>query len=261
MRTCVTVEKKEGICILKLNRPDSFNALNQVLIEELLAEVEGCARSSDTRVIVVTGTGKGFCAGGDLRHISEALPVPPSETLGRMTRFLHLLISDLRWMRQPVIAAINGTVAGAGLSLALACDLRVASDTAKFRQAYTSSGLVPDGGWTAFVPAVLGLGRAMQMALLDPVIDAQTALSWGLVHDICPQEEVMPKAVEWAQRLAEGSAVALGEAKMLLNRTALPILERVLEDERRAMMSVASSEEAREGINAFLEKRRPVFRR
>jgi len=259
MSNFVLSEEKAGICILTLNRPDSFNALDQVLIDELRDKIELCSASSNTRVLIITGSGKGFCAGGDLKKIYDSLPVAPSKTLAQMTRSLHCLISDLRRMRQPVIAAINGITAGAGFSLALACDLRVASEKAKFRQAYTSSGLVPDAGWTAFAPAILGQARALQMVMLDPVINAQAALEWGVVHAVCAEDQVLKAATEWAEKLTKGASFALGQAKMLLNRSVLANLERQLEDERRSMVLAADSQEGLEGIHAFVEKRPPVF--
>ncbi len=258
MSQLVLHTEEDKIAILTLNKPNSFNALDMEITEEFLEKLDSCIASSTIRAIIITGAGKAFCAGGDLLKVCEAA-VPPSEILGQMVRYLNLAIMDIKRSDKPIIAAINGVAAGAGLSLALACDLRVASSKAKFRQAYTSAGLTPDGGWTVFAPAQLGLGRAMELVLLDQAIDAETALSWGAINKICPEDQVMNTALEWAKHITSGPAYAFAQAKKLLNRTALPNLESFLEDERYSMIAASASEDGLEGINAFVEKRRPVF--
>jgi 2-(1,2-epoxy-1,2-dihydrophenyl)acetyl-CoA isomerase len=162
-------------------------------------------------------------------------------------------------MEKPVIAIINGPAGGAGFSLALACDLRIMSESAFFQQSYTSVGLVPDGGMTLFLASTLGLGGASELFFLNPRVDARRALQIGLVHQVVPAEELMPHSMEVARELAAGATVALGQAKQLLNRSLLATLECQLEAERQTIAAVAATADHREGLAAFLGKRQPVF--
>ncbi|GAW92978.1 enoyl-CoA hydratase/isomerase family protein [Calderihabitans maritimus] len=250
----------EGVATITLDRPEFYNAINVPMAEELSRALELC-NDSQIRAVIITGSGKAFCSGGDLKVMQEGVKTKQlDKVIGDITKVLHRAITDLRILPRPVIAAINGPAAGAGMSLALACDLRIASDTAKFRQAYTANGLVPDGGWTVFVPLLVGLGKASELVFTDPVIDAQEALQMGLVSKVVPPEELLVVAQEWGQKLAAGATFAFAQAKMLLNSFLLPTLETQLEKERQAMIAAGKSEDSREGILAFLEKRTPQFK-
>ncbi|KKM08648.1 hypothetical protein SY88_22715 [Clostridiales bacterium PH28_bin88] len=249
-----------GVAVLTLNRPETFNALDMAMGRELVDALEQCGEDRETKVVIVTGAGKAFCSGGDLKMMRDVLPDQPVVVLRQLTKLLHRAVTDIRLMHKPVIAAVNGSAGGAGFSLAMACDLRVMSEKAKLRQAYTSNGLVPDGGWTAFVPVYAGLGRAFELALLDPVLDASTALEWGLVNLVVPEEQVMPVARQWAERLSTGALFALGQVKSLLNGAVLPSLETLLERERQGMIAAGLTGDAMEGITAFTEKRPPRFK-
>jgi 2-(1,2-epoxy-1,2-dihydrophenyl)acetyl-CoA isomerase len=165
----------------------------------------------------------------------------------------------MRLMEKPIIAAINGAAGGAGVSLAAACDLRLAAEGAKFKQAYTSIGLVPDGGWTAIVPQIIGPARAAELLLLDPVLDARQAAALGLVHEVVPDGSLAGRAREVATRLAQGPTTAFGGAKALVNASLFPLLEVQLERERQRIIAQGGTQDFLEGLAAFVEKREPHF--
>jgi len=247
-----------NVAILSLNKPDSFNSLDIELSADFLDKLLLCRETKEVRAIVVTGEGKAFCAGGNLRKMAEG-PDTPSQMLGKLIRGLNAVICEIKRSEKPVIAAINGAAAGAGFSLAMACDLKVASEKAKFKQAYTSSALVPDGGFTISVPSLIGYTRAMELVLLDEGISADKALEWGLVNKVCAPDDVLNTAITFGQKIADGPSFAFGEAKRLINQNTFPGLESALENERRAMMAASAHPDGLEGIHAFLEKRSPVF--
>ncbi len=256
MSEVLLVEKRDAVTYLTLNRPEKYNALDLEITEKLSLAVKDCFED-DTRVVVIRGSGKAFCSGGDLSYMVSQQSI--KEALGKLIQLLHRLMTDIRLLPKPVIAAINGTAAGAGMSLALAADLRIASDRAKFKQAYTSNGLVPDGGWSLWVPAIVGLSKASELILLDEVFDARRAHELGLVNMVAADSDFSLKVDETARMLAKGATKAYGAAKALLNQSALPMLETQLEKERQAMIAIGSTRDAKEGINAFLEKRLPEF--
>lgn len=258
----VLYERDDAVALITLNRPDAMNTLNMELGEGLVAMVERARFDQTVRAVVITGAGRAFSAGGDLKAMkaNQDAGGDPSQFLRDLTRFLHAAIVDLRLMEKPVIAAINGPAGGAGLSLALACDLRVMAEGAFFQQAYTTVGLVPDGGMTAFLPHLVGLGAASELIFLNPSIDARRALQMGLVHEVVPADELMPRIMEMAHSLAAGPTLALGQAKGLLNRSLLLTLESQLEAERQAIAAMGATADFHEGLTAFLEKCPPDFK-
>ncbi|MFZ3102275.1 MAG: enoyl-CoA hydratase-related protein [Desulfitobacteriaceae bacterium] len=257
MSNTVAAIKKNGVGYLTLNRPDTSNALNKELVSEIIHGIEGLIADDGVRVIVIRAEGKAFCVGGDLAEMSEV--ADPGTVLKELTFLLNRVIVDICRSPKPIIAAVGGAAAGAGMSLAMACDLCFAASSAKFRQAYTSNGLVPDGGWTLWATAVLGLNRARELAFLDPVISSDEALKWGLVHRVFPDNELENAVQQQAERMAKGASFAYAQAKELLSCATLSILETQLERERRAMTAASSSHDGIEGIKAFLEKRIPRF--
>ncbi len=259
MGNLVLLEKTGGVATLTLNRPDKFNPLDRELGEELQAAVAAVAVDPEVRAVVLTGAGKAFCSGGDLKFF-DGWEGPKRGAFGFLTVVLHRLICDLRLMPKPVIAAINGPAGGAGFSLAMACDLRLAAGTAKFKQAYTSVGLTPDGGWTYFVARQIGLARAAELLLLDPLLDAERALDLGLVNQVVPAAELAQTASALAAKLAAGPTEAFARSKALLNHSLFGGLETQLELERQGIMASSDTEDFREGLAAFFEKRPPVFR-
>jgi len=254
----VLLERSEGIAVIRMNHPREMNTLNFALTRELLKSLEVCWDDVATRVVVITGSGKAFCAGGDVAAFRNAADI--GDATRQMTKDFDPLISGIRRIPKPVMAMINGICMGAGLSLAAACDLRLCSTSAVFRQAYTSVGLTPDGAWGLHLPLLIGFGRASDLAFSDPVIDARKAFEIGLVGDVIDDADLERVTMKKAQRLASGPLKAFAIAKDNLNRAMLGVLENQLEQERLGIMSAGRTADAREGINAVLEKRKPVFK-
>lgn len=253
----VPVSVDQKVATITLNRPEVLNALDATMARELVRAVETCAADEAVRAVILTGAGRGFCAGGDMKAAWEHVRGggDPRTFFAELTMLLHRAIVDLRLMEKPVIAAINGSTGGAGMSLAGACDLRLAAEGAKFRQAYTSIGLVPDGGWTVIVAQILGYARASELVLLDPVFDAPKAYEWGFVHEVVPADALAGRARDLARQLASGATSAYGGAKALLNAAFLPALETQLERERQRIMTQGASQEFLDRLVAFVERR------
>lgn len=245
---------------ITLNRPASFNALDLNISNELCAALETCRADQEIRVVVLTGCGKVFCSGGDIKYFEQFASSDPAEPVRRVLEPLHRIILSIRQMPKPVLAVINGSVGGAGMSLALACDLRLCSSKAKFKQAYTSLGLAPDAGWSLWVGLLAGFARASEMIFLDPVYDAQQALAMNLVHKLVAPEEIEEATRLWAEKLAAGATRSFAIAKANLNGALLPLLERQLEAERQGVLNASQSGDYQEGLAAFLAKREPVFK-
>ncbi|MBS3948908.1 MAG: enoyl-CoA hydratase/isomerase family protein [Dethiobacter sp.] len=254
----VLMQVNEGVALITLNRPEAFNAFNLELFKLLKETVTACF-APEIRAVVLTGAGKAFCSGGDLRAMSAAPKEDLPNLLRELTELFHSVITDLRLLPKPVIAAINGPAGGGGFSLALACDLRYAVPTARFKQAYTSAALCPDGGFSALLPAMIGFSRTSQLLFLDPVLDAQTAKEWGIVQDIFAEESFLAKISAIAARLANGPTLSFARAKAILNESLLPHLEKILELEQQGMVEAGQTEDALEGIEAFFAKRSPVY--
>ena len=258
---CLLYEVKDGIATLTLNRPDRLNALGGTLREDLHDAVTRASADPEVRVMVVTGAGKGFCSGGDVKAMNEA-------NEGRRTRPLMEKVAPgrdrtllaMRDAPQPMIAAVNGAAAGAGMNLALACDIRIASTAAKFSQAFVRRGLHPDWGGTYFLPRAVGMAKACELIFTGELIDAPEALRLGLVSKLVAPEELMPTAYDLARKIAAGPPVAVRLAKRALHRNAESDLRSALEFETFAQNVCSETEDAREGIRAFVEKRSPVFR-
>lgn len=253
----IILEKKDNIATIKLNRPKAFNALNFELGDDFVKALEICQEDDETKVIVLTGEGRAFCAGGDVALFKESTDT--SNTLRHLIKRLNLCIFLLRNIRKPVIAAINGATGGAGVTMAAACDLRICAASVKFRQAYTSIGLVPDGGWTLLVPLLIGFGNASELVFLDPVFDANKALELGLVNKVVDDGELEKVTRDIALKLARGPSASFAIAKENLNSAMLGLLERQLELERKGMIMAGKTADAAEGIASFLEKRKPSF--
>ncbi|HML02843.1 MAG TPA: enoyl-CoA hydratase [Candidatus Bathyarchaeia archaeon] len=254
----IIFEEEDDVATIILNRPAIFNALDSEMGEELVDAIEKCKRRARIKVLIITGAGKAFCSGGDLKAMKEW-----SGDLGdfflQLTKFLHRVILDIRMMPKPVIASINGPAAGAGFSLALACDLRIASDKATFRQAYTSVALVPDGGWTFHLPKLIGLGKASELIFLDKTLTTGEAEELGLISQVVPEAKLKEATLGVAKRLAKGPSLAFARAKDLLNRALTFSLESQLESERQQLALCGETEDFREALTAFFEKREPKF--
>lgn len=258
MGNTLTVEKAGSILTVTLNRPKSFNALNNELSDELLTAITNASEDKSVRVVIITGSGKAFCAGGDLQYFMNC-PSPKNEAFGKLLHGLNRIIMDIRNMPKPVIAAINGVASGAGFSIATACDLRIASADAKFKQAYTSIGLVPDGGWTITVARQIGMAKTSELLLLDPVLSAEEALTLGLLNKVVPSSELLEQANELARQASAKSITAFASAKALINQSLGFGLAEQLEAERKGVMNASETSDYVEGISAFMEKRKPKF--
>jgi 2-(1,2-epoxy-1,2-dihydrophenyl)acetyl-CoA isomerase len=258
---CLLYEVKDGIATLTLNRPHRLNALGDSLRDDLLDAVTRASADPDVRVMVVTGAGKGFCAGGDVKAMNEAKEERRERPLlEKIAPSRDRTLLAMRDAPQPIIAAVNGAAAGAGMNLALGCDIRIASTAARFAQAFVRRGLHPDWGGTYFLPRVVGMAKACELIFTGDVIEAEEALRLGLVSQVVAPEELMPTAQALARRIAAGPPVAIRLAKRALYHSANSDLRAALEFETFAQNVCSETEDAREGIRAFVEKRPPVFR-
>jgi 2-(1,2-epoxy-1,2-dihydrophenyl)acetyl-CoA isomerase len=251
-------EVKDGVGLIRLNRPDDGNAITLQTVNELLDVAMRCDEDPEVRAVVLTGSGKMFCVGGDLKAFA-AQGDRVSFYLKKVTQAFHAVISRFNWMDAPVVGAINGTAAGGGFSLALTTDIAIAAESAKFTMGYTKIGLAPDGSSSYFLARMVGLRRAKEMALLNPILSARQALEWGLINQVVADDQVLPAALEIAYHLAKGPTLALGEAKRLILSGATESLESQMEKESRAIAAMAGKVDGREGVAAFIGKRTPKF--
>jgi 2-(1,2-epoxy-1,2-dihydrophenyl)acetyl-CoA isomerase len=247
---------------LRLNRPDAFNAMSPEMIGELTVAFAWLADRAPLRALIVTGAGKAFCAGGDVNWFqkgveSEELDLPSEVRRG--AEALHQAIVDLRRIPYPVIAAVNGPAAGAGFSLALACDTRIASESAFFACAYGRIGASPDGGMTYFLPRVVGPSRALELLLEDPNLSAEDARAEGLVREVVPAEELMERARAKAEKLAAKAPHYVRMAKLLCAQSIENSLTEHLQLERHGIADSMATEDLRNGVAAFFAGEKPVF--
>lgn len=253
-------EVKNGVGIITLNRPDKLNAFNDELTFQLQDALKGMERNKDVRALVITGSGRGFSAGQDLqsRSISQDMGERPS--LGdSIRRRYNPVITKIRRMEKPVIAAVNGVAAGAGASLAFACDFRIVSENASFIQSFTKVGLVPDSGSTFMLPRLIGVTRAFELMLSADKLKAEEALKLNLVNEVVKQDDVLPKSLELAEKLAKGPTKAFGLTKRAINNAIFHDLEDLLEYEAGLQEIAGRSDDFEEGVKAFVEKREPAY--
>ncbi|HWX70529.1 MAG TPA: enoyl-CoA hydratase-related protein [Steroidobacteraceae bacterium] len=253
----VQVDTRGAVALVTLNRPDSGNALNLQVAMDLLAAAMTCARNAAVRAVVLSGAGSHFCFGGDLRAFGTQTP-GGDDYIRELTTYLHAAISQFVRMDPPVIAAVNGTAAGAGVGLVAMADLALCGRSSKFKLAYTQAGLTPDAGTTFLLPRMLGLKRTMELLLLNRSLAAEEAFSWGLVNEVVADEQLLPRALEIAEKLAHGASGAFGATKRLIAHS-IGALESQMVLESETIARHAVGEEGREGIDAFLEKRKPRF--
>ncbi|MBQ5951686.1 MAG: enoyl-CoA hydratase [Lachnospiraceae bacterium] len=247
----------EGIGIITLNRPKSLNAITDPMRHALLDLVRRIATDDAVRAVIITGAGRAFCAGGDVKQMSSARS--GFEISKRMKSFMHNVVKTIWSMEKPVIAAVNGYAVGAGANLALSCDFVITSETAKFNQTFVNIGLAPDTGGLYFLPKLVGLPKAKELMLLGKPIDGVEAARIGMVYKAVPQEEVMNEAMALATRFTEMAPKAIGYTKLMLNRSMDMNFEQTLDLEVAMQASLIMSEDHREGARAFAEKRKPVF--
>jgi 2-(1,2-epoxy-1,2-dihydrophenyl)acetyl-CoA isomerase len=255
--TTVLVERSDGVATLTLNRPEARNALDLEMREGLETALRDLEGDAAIRVLVLTGAGEHFCAGGDVKFM-QARRMTAAEGQRRVES-MNRAIRALADFRTPTIARVDGFAVGAGCNLALACDLVVASDRARFGEVFARIGLVPDGGGTYFLPRRVGLARAKELCFTADVVDAAEAWRLGLVNRVVPAAELTPATAALARRIADGPPRALAAAKALLNRAAGLDLETSLAWEALTQGLMIESEDHREGLAAFFEKRAPRF--
>ena len=205
----ITFEIDDGVGLIRLNRPNDGNALIPEMALELLDAANRCDEDPEVRAVVLTGNGKMFCAGGDLKAFA-AQGEKVSRYIKEITHTFHAAISRFNWMDPPVVGAINGTAAGGGFSLALTTDIAIAAESAKFTMAYTKGGLTPDGSSSYFLARMVGLRRAKEMALLNPILSARQAMDWGLVNQVVADDQLLTTALEIAHQLAKGPTRSFG---------------------------------------------------
>jgi 2-(1,2-epoxy-1,2-dihydrophenyl)acetyl-CoA isomerase len=252
-------EVKDHVARITLNRPDAANALNMEMGLDLMHASIRASEDPAVRAVILTGAGKMFSGGGDLKSFAAQEDRLPGH-LKEVALYLHAAISRFVRMDAPVIAAVNGSAGGAGMSLCLFADLVLAAESAKFTLAYTRAGLSPDGGSTYFLPRIVGVRRALELALTNRVLSAKEACEWGIVTTVVPDAELQAEAQTLAKSLAAGATRAFGAAKRLLHHSSAESLETQMELEAQAIADQARTADAREGIAAFIAKRAASFR-
>ncbi len=253
-----TVENK--ICTITLNRPDVYNAINDQLTTELKAAFNTATRAKDVAVIILTGSGKAFCSGQDLGDLKEKYVPGYTPHLGDdLRRRYNPLVLAMTSCPKPIIAAVNGVAAGAGCSLALACDIRICSEYASFIEVFINVGLVPDSAGTWFLPRIVGLGKAIELCCTGDKISAEEALRLNLANKLVPANELQNTTNEMAQKLANLPAKGIALTKKLLHQSYSHTIEQQLEAEAYAQETAALTKDHIEGVTAFIEKRKPTF--
>ncbi len=247
----------DGVATITLNRPDKLNAFNDQMIAETTAAFKAAGRDGDVRCLVITGAGRGFSSGQDLGDFQSR---GEDVSIGEHLRHgYHQLIRQIVNLEKPIIGAINGVAAGAGCGVALAADIRIASDRASFMLAFSRIGLIPDSGLNWFLPRIVGYARAYEMAVTADRVPADQALAWGLVNRVVPADQLPEITAAWARRLADGPTLAYGLTKRAMNRGWDMSLEESLAYEAHIQEVAGRSGDNREGIVAFLEKREARF--
>lgn len=258
----IRVETKDGVTLLTLNRPERFNALNRQMIGEILDVLAKAKPGSDTRAIVITGAGRGFCGGADLKD-----PAGPAGLMEEITpearrlglRQFYPLILGIRNAEVPVIAMVNGDAAAGGCDVALACDIRVGSEKTRFMEAFARIGLFPGTGGCWFLPRMVGMSKAAEMIFTGDPIGAEDAYRWGLLSQLIPHEELHERTMALARRIASGPPIAIRLAKLVMARSVDASLETSLELAAASESITLTSEDHKEGLAAFLEKREARF--
>lgn len=249
-------EKKGNVGIITLNRPDKLNSFNDELTFQLQDALKEMEKDKEVRAIILTGAGRGFCAGQDLQSRSIAQEMGQRPSLGdSIKRRYNPIVTKLRRMEKPIIAAVNGVAAGAGASVAFACDFRIITDKTSFIQSFTKVGLIPDSGATFVLPRLIGVTRAFELMLSADKMTAEEALRLGVVNKVVSDEELMKEALALAEKLAAGPTKAFGLTKRAVNKAIFDDLEELLEYEANLQEIAGRSDDFEEGVKAFVEKR------
>ncbi|MDQ5845210.1 MAG: enoyl-CoA hydratase [Acidobacteriota bacterium] len=255
----IDVSEDSGITTITLNRPEKLNALAGHMRRDLAEALENAGSDRTVHVVIITGAGRAFCAGGDVAAMAELIEQQDAEEFSRLLGSARRVVTAIHQMTKPVIGSINGAAAGAGCNLALACDLRVASTRASFSQSFVKVGLHPDWGGTYFLPRLVTPNKACEMFFLGEAMDAAEALRLGIVNKVVEPNDLEGATRELAERLRDAPPIALGAAKHAVYMSQAAELEEMLRYETEAQMRCFESKDGAEGVKAFLEKRPPNF--
>ncbi len=252
----IELEIKNKVACIKLNRPEKFNSFNREMALALQSALKECAENKEVRAVLITGSGRAFCAGQDLEELTGDNPVAMEKIL---KEHFNPIISLIRYLPKPVVAAVNGVAAGAGANIALCCDVVVASDAASFIQAFSKIGLVPDSGGTFFLPRLIGFQKASALMMLGDKVSAEEAEKMGMLYKVFPAEVFEKEAIQMAETLANMPTHGLALTKECLNKSLLNDLDAQLLQEDNCQRLAAATTDYAEGVAAFIEKRKPVF--
>ncbi len=256
----ILYEVADQVATITLNRPDRYNALNPTLRQELCDAIEQSNADTDVRAIVITGAGKGFCSGGDMKANANVKSIDEANPLSnKLEPIRDKIILSMRGSTKPYIAAVNGAAAGGGMGIALACDIRIAATKAKFGQTFSRRGLHPDWGGTYFLPRLVGTAKACELIWSGRMIGAEEALALGIVSQLTEPDALMPTALEMARSFAAGPPVSIRLSKRAIYRSMEADLRDALEFETYAQNVCLSTDDVKEGVRAFVEKREPNF--
>src|SRR3989442_14565245 len=253
------LDRRDGVATITLNRPDALNALNLALGRELFHAALDVDDDPGVRCVVITGAGKAFCAGGDVKDFADNLP-RIGALVKELTTYLQGAVSRLARSNKPVIMAVNGVAAGGGFSFALSGDVVIAAESARFTMAYSKIAAPPDGSSSYFLPRLIGLRRALELYLTNRVLSAREALEWGLVTKVVPDAELRASVTGLAGELGQGPTLAIAAAKRLFHQSTHESLETQMELESQAIAAAGHTEDFREGVTAFAAKRTPAFK-
>jgi len=255
------LDKQEDIAVLTLNRPEKLNAITEEMFIKVFPKLFQELNDDDAvRVLIITGAGKGFCAGADVSEMASGVTFQSNLTRGERLQALGAFVTFLYNLEKPVIAAINGVAAGAGVSIALVSDIRIASENARFRMAFVHRGLIPDCGATFSMPRLIGAGKSFELMYTGDIIDAKEAERIGLVNKVVPAANLMDEATTLAKKLAKGPPLTLAQIKRAVHKGVINNLEEQLYFESYAQNFCMRTEDHKEGVSSFLEKREPQFK-
>ncbi len=258
MNNTIQIEIKNNVAYVRLNRPEVFNSFNREMALELQKVLDECAVNEEVRAILLTGNGKAFCAGQDLKEVTDPELNPGFKAI--LEEHYNPIIKQIRTIEKPIIAAVNGVAAGAGANIALACDIVVASENASFIQAFSKIGLIPDSGGTFFLPRLIGFQKASALMMLGDKASAEEAEKMGMIYKVFPSENFTEETEKIAAKLAQMPTKALAFTKQALNASMGNSLEEQLRLESKLQIESAQSEDYSKGVKAFMEKRKPAFK-
>lgn len=249
-----------GIATITLNRPEKLNAFTNDMLNDWVEALKTCRDNPDVRVVILTGAGRAFCSGGDVKNMGDRGEPTPLERKNNLWRNIHRIPKLLEEIDKPVIASLNGLATGAGLDMALMCDLRIAADIARFAEFYIKVGIVPGDGGAYYLPRLVGTSKALELLWLADFVDAQEALRIGMINKVVPAEQLEEETYKWARKLADGPSVAIRLTKRAVYQSIRTDLNTHLDLISSHMAVVTATEDHREAVEAFREKRNPNFR-